>query len=100
MPTYPYPQNITSIEKLIGHANEVSSGWLLPMFVLGLFVVIFSTLRARFYRTSDSLLISSFTTFVLTALFWAAGLLSGRIILLFLVLVAVTAVYSLLDSSA
>lgn len=95
---YPKPSNLTGVDKVIEYANTVSGGWLLPLFLMGVFIIAFTTLKVKGYRTSDSLFTGSFLMFLIGSLFWAAGMIAGKVVTLSLVSVAVCGIYSFLDT--
>jgi hypothetical protein len=96
MAIHPTP-NFNTTVGLISHANTLTEGWLTTFFLIAGFVIIGVTLRANMYKKSDSWLIASFLTFIFSALFFAAGLVADKIVIIFLILSGLCGLWSLLE---
>ncbi len=96
---YSYPSNMTGLQGIITHANNVTNGILMPLFMLGGLVVMYTILRSKYVRTSDALAISCLLTFILSVLLWGANIIASQYVILFLVGLTITSIYSFLDSS-
>lgn len=95
----PYPDPaFNTTTGMIQYTNTVTSGWMTPLVTVAIFIIFLILLKVNRYRTSDSLLVSSFLTFLLSSTIWAAGLLEGRIIVLYLLFTVASALYSMFDN--
>ena len=95
----PYPDpNFNTTEGLVKYSNEVTDGWITILFMIASAVIIFSMCHMKNYRTSDSFLVAFFITTVLGSFFWAAGVLPGKIMVIYLFLTISSAIYSVLKS--
>ncbi|GAH12135.1 unnamed protein product [marine sediment metagenome] len=79
------------------YANRVTGGWHMILFLAASSLIIFGIMKIKQYRTSDSLLVSNFITFILGSFIWAAGLIAGKIIVLFLLLTLASGIYAIFD---
>ena len=85
--TYGMPANISGIEGILLYANQVTGQWFMVLMVYSMFIIIFIILKARAYRVSDSLSISSFISLILCALLWGGGLVPSKHIMILLIIV-------------
>lgn len=69
-----------------------------PLVLIASVIILFLIIRSKAYRTSDSLLVAFFLTTILAGLFWAAGVLAGKIVVIFLAGVVLSGIYSALDN--
>lgn len=82
---------------LFQHANSLIDGWFSILFIIAVTVVIFLISKAKFYRMSDSLLLAFFLAFILSTFLWAAGLLAGKIMVLWLLFTIGAGIYAYLE---
>lgn len=66
--------NFTNIPGLVSYTNTITNGLMPYLFIIGLWFIIFAALSA--YRKQESILTSTFVTFIVSTLFWAAGYIS------------------------
>jgi len=79
---------------MIDYADGLIDGWLTPLFMLACFVVAFIFLKRNAYTTADSSLVACFITFVLGSFLWAASLLPGKILTIWLLLLVASGLWS------
>jgi predicted neutral ceramidase superfamily lipid hydrolase len=95
---YDMPNNISGVNTVLEYSNNVINGWLTVLFCLAAVVAIFIICKTKFMKTSDSLLMANFLTFILSSFLWGAGLLLGKFVILFLTLTIISGLYSIFDS--
>lgn len=94
----PYPDpNFNTTEGLIEYTNEVTGGWITILFMIVSVIVIFSMCQMKGYLISDSLLTAFFVSTVLGSFFWAANLIQGNIMVIYILLTIGSAIYSVLE---
>jgi hypothetical protein len=82
-----YQANVTDMAGLINYANNLSGGIMTPLFVLAVWIIVFTyTLNEGF---SKAFIGASFVSFVVSVLFIAMGIMSGGFIILNLALLAI-----------
>lgn len=96
--TYATPNNLTGIGGIFNYVNTISGNWFMTLMLVVIAVIVFATSRRLGYRTSDSLFATFFLLFFIGTLFWAGGLVAGKMIIIFLSLFALAGLYSILDS--
>ena len=95
----PYPQpSFNTTTQMMEYVKTVTDGWMFILVCIAIAVVIFIMLRTKMYRTSDSLLVASFLTLILGSFLWAAGLIPGNVVVLFLLFTMGSAIYSFFGS--
>jgi len=97
-PPYQTPKINASVD-IIKYANTVTDGILGTLFTIACFVVIFLIMKSQFYRTSDSLAVSSTLTFILASLLWVMGALQGQILMIFVVFMLGSFLWVMFDNS-
>ncbi len=82
----PYPNpNITSFTGLFDYVNLVTEQLAMPLVCLVISVVVFILMkRSDRYETASCLLVAAVLGFLFSAFFWAAGILPGKIVVIFL----------------
>lgn len=93
---YPTPTNITGLKALFQYGNQVSNNWFCILICFAVFIIVFINLVRR-YRISDSLALSSVFSFIITALFWGAGLVQTKILTIFLLIMIASVLYSFIE---
>jgi hypothetical protein len=94
----PYPDpSFNTTTGLVEHVNTLTNGWASTLVCIAIPVVVFIMMKTKFYKTSDSLMVSFFFGFLLASFFWASGLLIGKIVVLFLLFTLGSAIYSVFD---
>src|SRR3990167_9781203 len=95
----PYSEPVinTTIQ-VFQYANDVTQGWMTNLFAIACFIVIFMLLKSKYYRTSDSMLVSSLLTLILCSFLWAAGLIAMKVITILFITTIASGIYSALDS--
>jgi len=94
---YPTPSFNTSTG-LFEYVNTITDNWSFILFLLAAVSILFLIMHQKGYKTSSCLAVSLFLTFVLSSMLWAAGLIAGQIVVLFLTLSLGAIVYSMFDS--
>jgi hypothetical protein len=98
---YPLPsnasQNITGFATLFHYVNtDLSGGIFALMLMLGIFVVIFISLKS--YRTGNAFLVASFFNVIISIFFRVLGEISNKWMYLSIVLVGVGIVWVHIDN--
>lgn len=88
---YPLPQNITSFNDLIRYTNNLTNGWLMPLFLFSVFVIAFFSLKL--YKTHQAFAGASFITFILATIFRVLGFISTKILIVSIILLVVAVVW-------
>jgi hypothetical protein len=96
-PPFPEP-SINSTIGVIQYANAVTNSWMTTLFVICCAVILFLLTHSKGYRVSDSFLVSFMLTFLLSSMLFAVGLLAGKIVVILILLVAASALYSAFDN--
>lgn len=96
MSLYPQP-SFNNTVSMVKYANVVTGNYMTILWTMAMAILFFILLKRKDYRTSDSLLAAFFLTMVMSAFLWAAGLLAGKFIVLYLVLTIISAIYSAFD---
>ena len=96
--TYPIPNNITGLGGVFSYVNTLTGSWFITLMLIAIAIIIFSTAKRLGNRTSDSLLLSLFLTFVISTLCWTASLIQGKMVIILMVLMVLSGVYSMLES--
>lgn len=94
---YDLPNNWTGTQAMFSYANTVTDGWFLTFGMITLAAIIFIGLKVKGYRTSDCFALSFFLSLCLNTLVWAAGLISGNILVLFLLGTIMGSLWSFFD---
>ena len=84
----PYPDpNITGFTGFFEYVNTVTSNLAMPLLCLVLSVVVFIIMmRSDNYETASCFLTAILIGFISSAFLWAASLLQGKIVVIFLLL--------------
>ena len=94
----PYPDpSINQSVDLFKYANTVTNGLISPLLLAAAAIIAFSLLKARQVRNSDAAALSLMLTTILASFLWALTLITGRIIVIFVVLTLAAALWSFLD---
>ena len=94
---YATPSNITGMQGILLYANNVTGQWFMVLFVYALMIIIFITLKQRMYRVSDSLSVASVISLIIMALFWAAGTVPSKHIMILLILTVLSFIYTMIE---
>jgi len=65
---------------LVHYVNDVTGGWATVIVSMAVPIIIFIIMVQKEYRISDSFLVGFFLGFVISSYWWAAGTLSGNIV--------------------
>lgn len=83
----PYPDpNVTSMEGIYDYAYTVTNGYISILFMFVCLIILFSILKSKFYKTSDSIALAAFLTLILCSFLWAMGFFAGKFLVILLVL--------------
>lgn len=82
---------------MITHVNHLTDGWATVLASIVTPLVIFVIMHRMGYRSSQCFLVGFFLGFFLSTFWWAAGLLSGNFVVLFLLLTIASAIYAEFD---
>lgn len=96
---YPDPANFTGLGSVIRYSNTVTDSAMTILFSAACFIVLFLLCKAKFQRTSDSFFISSLLTLVLSSFLWAADLLAGKYLVIYLLAAVASLIWSMFDKS-
>lgn len=94
---YATPSNISGIQGILLYANNVTGQWFMVLFVYSLLIIIFITLKQRMYRVSDSLSVACVVSLILSAMFWAAGVIPSKHIMFLLILTVLSFIYTMIE---
>ena len=94
--TYPNPTNLTGIRGVIIHANTLSGGILMPLTLVALMIITFTLTYKMTEHVGKSLITSSYTTFILSTLLWASGIIDGKIVIIALTITIISSLYLLI----
>lgn len=93
---YPEPAFNTTVG-LVEHVNSLTDGLATVLLSICLFFVLFIMMNRQGQKLSVSMLVSFFLCFCLNALLWASGLLAGKYVLIYLLLVIASSIYVSFD---
>jgi len=95
----PYPQPVfNSTTDMFSYVNTITDNWSFILFLIASAAILFLIMHQKNYKTSSCLVVSLFLTFVLSSMLWAAGLVAGQIVVLFLTMSLGAIIYSMFDS--
>lgn len=83
---------------MITYVNEVTEGWMTILVLIAAWLIMLIIIMRQGYKTSQAIMATSFMTFVLSTLFWAAGLVMGKIVTIFLLLTVLGTIYTIFDT--
>lgn len=95
---YPTPSGFNSTVAMVNYTNTVTHGYMTPLALFAIWIIAIIIGFKTNMRFSDNLFVSSFITFILGSLLWAAGLVAGKIIVIFLLLTVASGIYSVFDN--
>ena len=87
---YSYPTNITNLAGLALWANSVTGSLFWPLILLGLFAIMFFSLKN--YPMERSFATSSFVTAIIGIMFYLIGLVSAYIVVGIMVVTAISVI--------
>lgn len=94
----PYPNpSFNDTTGLISYVNAVTDGWATVVVSMCIPIVIFIIMIQRNYKVSDSFLVGFFLSFVISSFWWAAGTLSGNVVVALLLFTVGSSIFSMLD---
>ena len=96
--TYATPNNLTGLGGVFTYVNTLTGSWFITLMLVVAAIIIFATSKRLGNRTSDSLLLSLFLSFVISTLCWAAALVQGKIVIILMILMVLSGIYSMLES--
>ena len=67
-------ENITTFEQMITVVNTMTGGLFAPIILVCIWLIIFLSLSV--YRNIEAFTAASFITFIISAMFWAMGILN------------------------
>lgn len=86
-------ENDTTIVELFTEINTITSGWLVIMILISVFIIVF--IATKFYDSVTALRSAGLATTVLSIGFWSIGLLSTGYLLIPAIVVSATIIYDL-----
>jgi len=89
---------MTGLGGVFTYVNTLTGSWFITLMLIAAAIIIFSTAKRLGNRTSDSLLLSLFLTFVISTLCWAAQLIQGKMVIILMILMVLSGIYSMLES--
>ncbi len=102
MVKYPLPTNesyanVTGMYSLFEYIQKVSAGWFFIMILFAIFIIMFISLKQ--YSNSKAFAGASFLCMILGIIMRTLGFISSTWMYLFIILVAISAVWLHIDSS-
>jgi len=96
MSLHPYPAdyNVTSFEALFTYVNAVSGNMFFALVCIAAWIVIFVSLKS--YTTAKALATASYVLVIISGLFWLLGLVTYYVIVVFVVLAILGALFPML----
>lgn len=95
---YPDPTNINQTVDIMRYANTVTNNWFVTLVPASLAVMVTGIMIVKgTYKISQCFLGGFTASFVLGSMLWAAGLIAGKIIVLYLLLMVASAVWTFFD---
>lgn len=92
--TWPTPGNFTGLREMFIYVDTTISGGLFSLLmVMSIFIISFAAVIMGGLSTSKSFIFSSFLTFAIASIFWGAGIVQGKIIVILLVMLVFSFVY-------
>lgn len=89
--------NASGITGLWAYTNTVTNNWFSILFLFSFWLIALIAFKMKVYKTSDCLAFSSFLTLIIGSLLWAAGLLAGSIMLIFLSTLVIGVIWSFIE---
>lgn len=97
--TKPFPDPVfNTTSAMMEYVNSVTESWFFVLFLVASTIILFALIRLKGYRISNCLFVSFFLTFAMASLLWAAGIIAGKILLLFLLCTIGSGIYAIIDS--
>jgi len=90
--------NISSPEQLISYSDDVTGGLVMVSFMMAFNAIVFIILKKQGNSLSSTLAFSTFSTLIVSVFPWAMGYLEGDYLVVWLVLVILSLLYSLADN--
>lgn len=90
--------NISSPEQIISYSDEVTGGLVMVAFMMAFNAIVFIILKKQGNSLSSTLAFSTFSTLIVSVFPWAMGYLEGDYLVVWLVLVILSLLYSLADN--
>jgi phosphoglycerol transferase MdoB-like AlkP superfamily enzyme len=95
----PYPNLVANNSMdVITYANTVTDGWIAILFTIASFIILLLIFNNKLEKFSDSLLGASFITLILAILLSVAGVIAGKIVIIYTCLMIGSLIYSSLDN--
>ena len=94
--TYPDP-DINEPLDIFSYVNTITDGWAVPLFLLALGTIIFVLTYYKNYKISSCFVMATTGSFIFGSLFWAGGLLTGKIVVFILALDILTFIWAKFD---
>lgn len=92
--TWKLPSNFSGLQDMFHYINVESSNKFSLLIVMTVFFISFVSIYLGGQTTEKTLILSSFLTFIMGSLLWGAGILSGQILVLLLVMVVLSFIYN------
>jgi hypothetical protein len=91
---WPKPHNLTSLQEMFVYVDKTISGGLFSiLLVIVMFMIIFVSSKLGGQTTAKSFILASFISFAITSLFWGAGIVEGKIMVILLIATIFSFVY-------
>jgi len=93
MTWWPQPHNISGIFEMFAYVENASGNLFSLLFIIVMYTISFVSVKIGGLETDKSFLFASFITFAIGSVFWAAGFVPGKIMVILLVLVVFSFIY-------
>lgn len=94
---YADPTNLTTVMSIAKYSNDVVNGMFFMLVLVALTIVLFTLFVTKFNKLSDSATVAFFLGLVLGAIMWAADLIAGKLLVLWLVGTVACLIWSMFD---
>ncbi len=91
--TYASPGNLTGLADMFSYVANTSDGLFPLLVIIVMFLIAFISVKIGGLETSKSFAFSSFMTFFLSSILWAAGIVPGRYIVILLVMIVISFIW-------
>lgn len=93
---YPNPQ-INNTELLVEHVQTLTNGLMLPLICFAIWIIIFLITRSKIQRISDSALVSSFLTFIISSLFAMGNFIPWKYPIIFIGIMVFSGIFTYIE---
>jgi len=94
----PYPNpSFNTTTGMYEYVNTITNGWATILIPIVACIIIFGIMKQQGYRTSQCFVVGFFISFWLSTFLWSAGVLAGKIVVLFLLFTIAGSLYAAFD---